>query len=187
MRVISGTARGIPLKTIEGDRTRPTTDKVKEAMFNVIQFDIEGARVLDLFAGSGALGIEALSRGAGGAVFVDENRAAVKIIGRNLSAAKLEHDATVVLSSHLKFIKSYKGEPFDIVFLDPPYDKELVKDTINELFTCNMMSDTAIIVCETRQETLPECFFNYIRLKQYTYGSINVTVYVGQKTANNRL
>lgn len=187
MRVISGTAKGIPLKTIDGDKTRPTTDKVKESMFNVIQFDIEGAMVLDLFAGSGALGIEALSRGAKEAVFVDKNRDAVRMIERNLKAAKLDKFSQVVFSSHLKFINSYRGTPFDIVFLDPPYDEEIVKDTINKLFTCNMMSDTAIIVCETRQEILPERFFNYIALKCYKYGKINVTVYVGEKTADNGL
>jgi len=182
MRVISGAARGIPLKTLEGDKTRPTTDKVKESMFNVIQFDVEDARVLDLFAGSGGLGIEALSRGAKEAVFVDQNRNAVRIIGQNLKATKLESSAKVICSDHLRFIKTYTGEPFDIVFLDPPYERGMVKDAISELFTCNMMSDTAIIVCETRQEVLPESFFNYFRLKEYTYGTIKVTVYVGRES-----
>ena len=88
MRVISGSAKGVPLKTIAGDSTRPTTDKVKEAMFNVIQFDIAGARVLDVFAGSGALGIEALSRGARAAVFIDINRAAAGMIKKNLKLQK---------------------------------------------------------------------------------------------------
>ncbi|MBR2742659.1 MAG: 16S rRNA (guanine(966)-N(2))-methyltransferase RsmD [Clostridia bacterium] len=181
MRVISGSAKGVPLKTIDGDRTRPTTDKVKEAMFNVIQFDIEGARVLDAFAGSGALGIEALSRGAAEAVFLDTNRAAAAMIKKNLAAAKLSENAKVYVSDCRKYIKEYRGEPFDIVFLDPPYDKEEVKDVFNELFTCKMLSDTAIILCETRQELLPERVGSFVRLKKYVYGKINVTVYVGEK------
>ena len=177
MRVISGSAKGVPLKTIAGDSTRPTTDKVKEAMFNVIQFDIAGARVLDVFAGSGALGIEALSRGARAAVFIDINRAAAGMIKKNLRAAKLEENAQVVTGDCYKYIRAYRGEPFDIVFLDPPYDREEVKNVFSELCTCNMLSDTAIILCETRREALPESIGRFSRLKKYVYGNINVTVY----------
>ncbi|MBQ3379454.1 MAG: 16S rRNA (guanine(966)-N(2))-methyltransferase RsmD [Clostridia bacterium] len=181
MRVISGSARGTPLKTIEGENTRPTTDKVKEAMFNVIQFDIAGARVLDAFAGSGALGIEALSRGASWAVFIEKNRAAAGMIKKNLIAAKLEKNAQIVTGDCYKYIKTYKGEPFDIVFLDPPYDREEVKNVFNELCTCNMLSDTAIILCETRREALPDRVGMFSRLKKYVYGNINVTVYTADK------
>lgn len=120
MRVITGTARGRVLKELEGLETRPTTGKVKESLFSIIQFDIEGRRVLDLFAGTGQLGIEALSRGAKSAVFVDAREDACKLIRENLKRTRLQEDARVVRSDYLDYLSRCR-EQYDIIFLDPPY------------------------------------------------------------------
>ena len=120
MRVISGKARGVQLKTPDGMTTRPTADRVKEALFSIIQFDIPTAKVLDLFGGTGQLGIEALSRGAKSAVFVDAGEPACRLIKENLRRTKLEADATVIRSDYLAYLKRCK-EKFDIIFLDPPF------------------------------------------------------------------
>ena len=120
MRVITGKARGVTLKTPEGMRTRPTTDRVKEALFSIIQFELPGAKVLDLFGGTGQLGIEALSRGAKSAVFVDEREDACRLIKENLRRTKLEQDAQVVRSDYLAYLSRCR-EKFNIILLDPPY------------------------------------------------------------------
>lgn len=120
MRVITGKARGVQLKTPDGMLTRPTTDRVKEALFSIIQFEIPTAKVLDLFGGTGQLGIEALSRGAGGAVFVDDREDACNLIRENLRRTKLAQDAKVVRADYMDYLKRCK-EKFGIIFLDPPY------------------------------------------------------------------
>ena len=153
MRVITGTARGRRLKTPENYDIRPTTDNVKESVFNIIQFDIEGRRVLDLFAGTGQLGIECLSRGAAEAVFIDENTAAVKIVKENLktcgfTAAVLQQDALGYLRHCGKF---------DLVFVDPPYDSGLYESVLETINSVDILSDGGIILCESRREkTLPD-------------------------------
>ena len=119
MRVITGKARGVQLKTPDGMLTRPTTDRFKEALFSIINFDIPGANVLDLFGGTGQLGIEALSRGAKSATFVDAREDACKLIKENLRRTKLEADAKVLRSDYLDYLKRCR-DPFDIIFLDPP-------------------------------------------------------------------
>ena len=119
MRVITGTARGIQLKTPEGMVTRPTTDRVKEAMFSIVQFDLPGAAVLDLFGGTGQLGIEALSRGAASAVFVDLRDDACKLIKENVKRAGFEKEASVIRSDYLAYLKCCDRK-FDIILLDPP-------------------------------------------------------------------
>ena len=124
MRVITGTARGRVLRTLEGEDVRPTTDRVKEAVFSIIQFEIEGRRVLDLFAGSGQLGIEALSRGAASATFVDMSKDSLSTVKYNLEHTKLGDNAKVVQTDALSFLKLTKDK-FDIVFLDPPYARLL--------------------------------------------------------------
>ncbi|MBQ3215346.1 MAG: 16S rRNA (guanine(966)-N(2))-methyltransferase RsmD, partial [Oscillospiraceae bacterium] len=120
MRVITGKARGVTLKTPTGLQTRPTTDRVKEALFSIIQFDIPGAQVLDLFGGTGQLGIEALSRGAKSAVFVDERDDSCSLIKENLRRTQMSQDAKVVRSDYLAYLQRCRGK-FDIIFLDPPY------------------------------------------------------------------
>ena len=175
MRVITGTARGHRLKTPENYDIRPTTDNVKESVFNIIQFDIEGRRVLDLFAGTGQLGIECLSRGAAEAVFIDENTAAVKIVKENLktcgfTAAVLQQDALSYLRHCGKF---------DLVFVDPPYDSGLYESVLETINSVDILSDGGIILCESRREkTLPDMRAPYRKKKEYNYGRVKLTVYI---------
>ena len=175
MRVITGTARGRRLKTPENYDIRPTTDNVKESVFNIIQFDIEGRRVLDLFAGTGQLGIECLSRGAAEAVFIDENTAAVKIVKENLktcgfTAAVLQQDA-------LSYLR-HCGR-FDLVFVDPPYDSGLYEPVLETINSVDILSDGGIILCESRREkTLPDMRAPYRKKKEYNYGRVKLTVYI---------
>ena len=175
MRVITGTAHGRRLKTPENYDIRPTTDNVKESVFNIIQFDIEGRRVLDLFAGTGQLGIECLSRGAAEAVFIDENTAAVKIVKENLktcgfTAAVLQQDALSYLRHCGKF---------DLVFVDPPYDSGLYESVLETINSVDILSDGGIILCESRREkTLPDMRAPYRKKKEYNYGRVKLTVYI---------
>ncbi len=176
MRVITGSARGMKLETLEGSDVRPTTEKVKEAIFSAIQFDIEGRRVLDLFAGSGQLGIEALSRGAEKAVFTDINPLAVEIIKRNVKKAGFEKQAVVSKSDYSQLLQFTK-ETFDIAFIDPPYAKGVLADAV--LKVAPIMSDYGIIVCEHAQDvSVPETAGEFEIYRQYKYGKlVNVTIY----------
>lgn len=175
MRVITGTARGRRLRTPENYDIRPTTDNVKESVFNIIQFNIEGRRVLDLFAGTGQLGIECLSRGAAEAVFIDENTAAVKIVKENLktcgfTAAVLQQDALSYLRHCGKF---------DLIFVDPPYDSRLYESVLETINSVDILSDGGIILCESRREkSLPDMRAPYRKKKEYNYGRVKLTVYI---------
>lgn len=153
MRIITGSARGTKLTTLEGDATRPTTDKVKEALFSMIQFDIEGRAVLDLFAGSGQLGLEALSRGAARGTFIDESRAAVDVIIDNAKKTHLFDRCRVSVSGAVPFLKSAAGrETYDIVFLDPPYASGLLKESLALL--PSILAPGASVVCECDTEVV---------------------------------
>lgn len=179
MRVITGTARGRRLKEPQGMDIRPTTDMVKEAIFNIIQFEVEGRRVLDLFAGTGQMGIEALSRGAGSAVFVDESREAVKLINHNLEHCRLQ--AQVHQADSLKFLE--RCGKFDLIFADPPYDTTLLDAALQKIFRFDILSDGGIIVCEsTREAVLPDPEKPYFVRKDYRYGKVKLTVYGRQVT-----
>ena len=173
MRVITGTARGRRLKEPTGNDIRPTTDQVKEAIFNIIQFDIEGRRVLDLFAGSGQLGIEALSRGAASCVFVDSSREAQKLVKENLSRCQLQ--GHMLQCDGVDYLR--RREKFDLIFLDPPYGKGLESKAIEGIKEFDILSKGGIIVCETRPDVvLPEIPETYGRTKVYKYGKIKLTV-----------
>ena len=177
MRVITGKARGVALKTPEGMRTRPTADRVKEALFSIIQFDIPAARVLDLFGGTGQLGIEALSRGAKTAVFVDESEDACKLIRENLKRTRLESDARVVRSDYLAFLKSTK-ETFDIVFLDPPYAEVFLENSLKMITEIDILQSGGIIVAERPLgKELPWDFPGFTRSKDYKYSKTVLTIY----------
>jgi 16S rRNA (guanine(966)-N(2))-methyltransferase RsmD len=180
MRVISGKAKGINLKTLKDLSIRPTTDKVKESIFNIIQFDIKGSVVLDLFAGSGALGIEALSRGAKLAVFVDKDRQALNIIRENLKNTKLTDNSIIIAGDYEKFLqKNQANLTFDIVFLDPPYKQELINIVINKLIACKMLADTAIIICESNlKEQVNETFNGLTLLNKYVYGQTVIRAFI---------
>ncbi|WP_312643001.1 16S rRNA (guanine(966)-N(2))-methyltransferase RsmD [Hydrogenoanaerobacterium sp.] len=175
MRVITGTARGRKLVTPEGMDTRPTTDMVKESIFSIIQFDVPGANVLDLFAGSGQMGIEAISRGAIGATFVDSAKLSVTAIKQNLDATGFI-DKSKVYPMEAKTYLMSAAERFDIAFLDPPYHQGLLADVLPSV--AKLMRENSIIVCETQSdEKLPEAVGEFTLRKTYRYGKILVHVY----------
>lgn len=174
MRVITGTARGRKLRTPENYDIRPTTDVVKEAIFNIVQFDVEGRRVLDLFAGTGQLGIEALSRGAASCVFIDSDKAAAAIVRDNLKACGLE--GQVLQADAIGYLDSC-GK-FDLIFIDPPYDSGLYDGVLQKINLVDILSDGGIIICESRRETsMPAVSAPYFAGREYVYGKVKITVY----------
>ena len=177
MRVITGSARGVTLKTPEGMVTRPTTDRVKEAMFSIIHFEIPGADVLDLFGGTGQLGIEALSRGAKSAVFVDAGEPACRLIRENLKRTKLEAQGRVIRSDYLSYLDRTK-EQFDIILLDPPYAEVFLESAIKKITEIDILRQDGIIVAERPLgKELPWEFPGYDRSKDYKYGNTLLTIY----------
>lgn len=174
MRVITGTARGRKLSTPTNYDIRPTTDNVKESIFNIIQFDIEGRKVLDLFAGTGQLGIECLSRGAESVTFVDENKEAIKIVKENLKTCNLK--GNVLQMDALSFLRG--GGKFDLIFIDPPYDSALYAPALEIINLVDILSDGGIIVCEARKDKiLPEMQAPYRKRKEYSYGKLKICIY----------
>lgn len=150
MRVISGKARGTKLSSIESLSTRPTLDRVKESLFNIIQSDLKGAVVLDLFAGSGQLGIEALSRGADKAYLCDINRDAAKMIKQNLEKTKLKDKAVVINEDYKKALRTLNtNEKFDIIFIDPPYKEDIAVDSIIDIIHESRLKENGIMIIET--------------------------------------
>ena len=177
MRVISGKARGVTLMTPKGEHTRPTADRVKEALFSIIQFDLPGANVLDLFGGTGQLGIEALSRGAKHAVFVDAWEDACRLIKDNLKRAKLETDADVVRCDYLQYLNRCKDK-FDIIILDPPYAEVFLENALKVITEIDILHSGGIIIAERPLgKDLPYDFPGFTRSKDYKYGQILLTLY----------
>lgn len=177
MRVISGRVRGVRLKTPEGMQTRPTADRVKEALFSILQFELPGKKILDLFGGTGQLGIEAISRGAKEAVFVDQSDKACKLIRENLRLAKMEKEGRVVRGDYLAFLRSTK-EKFDIILLDPPYAEVFLENALNLITEIDILHSDGIIVAECPfGKELPGEFPGYIRSKDYKYGNTVLTLY----------
>ena len=175
MRVVSGTARGIILKTPDGIATRPTAARVKEAMFSIIQFEVEGSQVLDLFAGSGQLGIEALSRGAAYATFVDSARESIDCIKTNLQKTNLKSNSCVVQTDAFSFLKTSSGS-FDIALLDPPYSKGLLQKALP--LVAERMNPNGVIICEHPYgEEMPESAGEFEKFREYKYGKLGLTVY----------
>lgn len=174
MRIITGKARGCRLETLTGMDTRPTVERVKEGVFSAINFEIEGRRVLDLFAGSGQMGLEALSRGAASCVFADNSRDAVQVVRRNVAATRL-NGATVLTTEATAYLRQCR-ERYDLVFLDPPYDSEL-------LLTCLELLDGVVtpggaVLCESdRQTELPEVVGSLSLERTYRYGRVVVRLY----------
>lgn len=175
MRVIAGIAGGRKIASLPGLDVRPTAEKVKEAIFSSIQFDLEGRRFLDLFAGCGQMGIEALSRGAKSATFVDNSAVHLKTVKENLAATGLENDAKVVCADFASFLATC-SDTFDIAFLDPPYYKGLIADAL--LKTCQVMSAHGKVLCEHPKEiTLPDTVNDFYCYKEYNYGKIVISAY----------
>lgn len=175
MRVITGSARGRKLKTLDSLDVRPTPDAVKEAMFSVIQFDVPGASVLDLFGGSGQLGIEALSRGAAHCVFVDKSSDSVAIIKENISACKLAANARVLHMDSIEYLTIAK-KGFDIAFLDPPYRNGLLEKALPILG--KKINPGGYVICEHETElTLADEYEGLYLHKRYRYGRVAVTIF----------
>ena len=180
MRIITGSARGTRLETLAGDATRPTAERVKEAVFSTLQFSLEGRRVLDLFAGSGQLGLEAVSRGAAEAVLVDASRDAIGVISRNAERTRLSKSVEIVCSDALAFLKR-PAKPFHLVFLDPPYAAGLVPQVLSALTSRGWLTTGALVVVETAQQAdvfggdtaLAERFE---LLKESRYGAAYITI-----------
>ncbi len=175
MKVITGSLRGRNLDTLGGDDvTRPTTQSTKEALFSSIQFEIEGRRVLDLFAGSGQLGIEAISRGARHCTFVESNKNAYKIVQRNTEKCNIEGKCSLVLGEAKSFLM--KKDCFDIAFVDPPYHKGIIEECLPPL--TKMMSDDGVIVCESaKDETIPQEVNSWCIAREKHYGKTKLTYY----------
>lgn len=177
MRVIAGKAKGTQLHTPDGMLTRPTTDRVKEALFSILQFDLPGARVLDLFGGTGQLGIEALSRGAASAVFVDSRREACQLIRSNLEKTHLASDALVVQSDYLEYLNRCR-EKFNLILLDPPYAEVFLENSIKRITEIDILQLGGIIATERPfGKELPWEFQGFTRSRDYRYGKVLLTLY----------
>ena len=178
MRVIAGTARGRRLKELQGMDTRPTTDKVKESLFNIIQFEIQGRKILDLFGGTGQLGIEALSRGADHCTFVEMRRDALSLLKENLKVTDLQNSARVVPGDSIAFLSSCR-EQFDVIILDPPYHTDLMDRAIESILRFDILAEHGIMVCETAADhelpPLSEDVFEPGR--SYRYGQIKLSIF----------
>ena len=177
MRVISGSARGVQLRTLDGTKTRPTADRVKEAMFSIIHFDLPGTKILDLFAGSGQLGIEALSRGAKSGTFVDESQSACGIIKDNLLRTDFMDRSKVICSDYYAYLKN-SSEKYDIILLDPPYAKNFLENSLNLITEIDILQSGGIIVTERPLgKELPFEYSGFVRSKDYKYGNTLLTIF----------
>ena len=177
MRVISGSARGRRLNELQGMETRPTTDRVKEALFNIVQFEVPGRDILDLFAGTGQLGIEALSRGAARCTFVDQRKDAAALVRENLKLTGLTGWGKVVQGDSISYLMSCR-EKFHVIFLDPPYQSGLLERAMETIAAFDILREHGIMICESPlEQVLPDLSQPYERGKDYRYGKIKLTVY----------
>lgn len=165
--------RGRRLQPPAGMKTRPTTDKVKESIFNIIQFELEGAVVLDLFAGSGQLGLEALSRGAARAVFTDRDRTAQAAVMKNIEACNAHDRAELYRGDYMAFLASQPPKGYDIIFLDPPYGGEILREALKAIQRFDILKDNGIIICEKAPDDVIEPLPEGLRtVREYRYGQI---------------
>ena len=181
MRIITGTARGTKLVTLEGEATRPTSERTKESVFSMLQFDIEGRRVLDLFGGSGQMGLEALSRGAASATIVDQSPDAVKIIKTNAQKTKLFDRCVILTKDYKAYLKGTK-EKFDIIFLDPPYDTNMLAEAMRIILEQDMLNYQGSIVLESGSDDIPE-YGDLTLRRHYKSGRAYVTVLTNEREA----
>ena len=184
MRIITGTAKGKKLLTLEGEATRPTSERIKGAIFSAIQFDIEGRRVLDLFAGSGQMGLEALSRGATKATFIDSSREAMEIVKKNAGATGFTDDSKFIVSDSVNYLRKMAGkDKYDLVFIDPPYAMNLCKKSLEALLRYEALNNGAIIVIESGEEEIDlnsEPYSRFEVIKSTSYGkktTVNILGY----------
>lgn len=179
MRIITGRARGTKLFTLEGEATRPTSDRVKEAVFSMIQFCVEGREVLDLFGGAGQLALEAVSRGAAHATVCDSLDAACRIIEKNIEKTHSENEVTLICTDYAEALRRFRGRAkFDLVFLDPPYNKGLVASALKLLSDYELTKPTTLIVCESGGEDILAngAADKYEVVKTAKYGIAHVTL-----------
>ncbi len=171
MRIITGSARGVSLVTLEGEEiTRPTTQRTKEGIFSAIQFEIAGKRVLDLFSGCGQMALEAMSRGAESAVMIDESAEAVEIIKTNAKKTGLIKSCRISRMDYSEYLKSANGrEKFDIIFLDPPYSKSIKDEILKKLTRTDILADGCIIICETDKDDITGDVYGLTLRKKYKY------------------
>lgn len=183
MRIIAGTARSLPIRAPEGLDTRPTSDQIKETLFNMLQYDMPGCYFLDLFAGSGQMGLECLSRGGEYAVFIENNRKVAKCIEENIAFTKFDKNARLLVSDAVSALYTLEGKyKFDIVFMDPPYNKDLEKGVLEYLSTSSLLKPDSIIIVEASTETsfdyVEEMGFEITKYKKY---KTNVHVFLKRK------
>lgn len=189
MRIITGKARGTALRTLPGENTRPTAAKVKEAIFSALQFDLEGRRFLDLFAGSGQMGLEALSRGAAGATFVDAEKDALDIVKANAEKTRLSPFCRFCLSDYRNFIRKEgaRGEKYDLIFIDPPYAARLAADAADRILRASLSKPHTLFIAESEEEDIfegrPDIAGKFEILRRKTYGRATVTFFRQQETA----
>ncbi len=183
MRIITGSAKGIKLVTLEGDATRPTSERAKEALFSMIQFDIEGRRVLDLFAGSGQLGLEAISRGAEFCMFTDSSADAISIVRKNIEKTRFGEKSKTAIADYRNFLRKSDGrEGFDIIFLDPPYASDALTDALGRLAKTKLMHRGCLLVCESENgdmrifEKEPSLTDVYTSVKKKNYGRVHIEI-----------
>ena len=188
MRIITGSAKGKKLATLEGELTRPTSERIKGAIFSSIQFDTENRRVLDLFAGSGQMGLEALSRGAESCMFVDSSREAIEIVKKNATSTGFFGVSRFLVSDYRNYIRKASGrERFDLVFIDPPYDMKCCTDAAAALVQSELIIPGAIVVLESGEEEISisdKRLSGYELLKSHSYGkktSVNILLYRGNE------
>ncbi len=186
MRVITGIARGRKLKSVEGMDTRPTSDRTKESIFNIIQFDIEGRAVLDLFAGTGQMGIEALSRGARTADFVDMRADCAKVIAENYKHCGFEAVSKVYQTDYASFLRRCKKGSYGLIFIDPPYGNGMLQDALHTIFDRDLLVTGGLIVCEgLRTEDMPDSQGQYEKGKEYLYGKSRIQLYIKRDIVEN--
>ncbi|MBQ8302667.1 MAG: 16S rRNA (guanine(966)-N(2))-methyltransferase RsmD [Clostridia bacterium] len=185
LKIITGSSKGKKLFTLEGEATRPTSERIKEALFSSIQFDIEGRRVLDLFAGSGSLGLEAMSRGAESVMFIDSSREAIDIVKKNAQNTGFFNSCRYLVSDFRNYIRKAKDrEAFDLVFIDPPYAMECCSEAVRKLSEARLLRGGAIVVLESGTEEIrPEELEGFEVLKSTHYGKktfLNILLYRGE-------
>ena len=173
LKIITGKAKGKILKTLEGEATRPTSQRIKEALFSSIQFDVEGRRVLDLFAGSGGLGLEALSRGAVSCMFIDSSREAMDVIKANVKSTGFFDVCRYLVSDAKNYIRKASGrDKFDLVFIDPPYSLECCREVLDKLVSADLLADGALVAIEGGTEVIDEGWLGPFEVQKSTrYGS----------------
>lgn len=187
MRVISGVCKGRPLKAVQGMTTRPTTDKVKESLFNIIGPFFDGGNVLDLFSGSGSLGLEALSRGMEKGVFVEKDPKALQVIKANIQACRMEEESEVLRSDALRSIKMLggRGVRFDLIMMDPPYKiANAIPSILSEIEENQLLAEDGLIICEHGKELeLPEQIGPFVKYRYEKYGITAISFFRNQDDA----